>query len=153
MRLWILRKKRTQNPGKKQEKIYIHKNLYALFEGRERVLDAFESKIFLTKVDGRGFSDKVSDHSNFKVLTPTQILWRLPRAPAQVKAVKTSEHLLHEIRQIIYSLYLEKESTKKYITNNDFNKSIIQRWILYLWILKTIKHIIFSGYYLILQIR
>ena len=40
----------------------------------KRVLDAFESKIFLTKVDGRGFSDKVSDHFNFKVLTPTQIL-------------------------------------------------------------------------------
>ena len=40
----------------------ILKNLYALFESRERVLDAFESKIFPIKIEGTGFSDKVSDH-------------------------------------------------------------------------------------------
>ena len=39
----------------------------------------------------------------------------LPLALAQAKAVNTSEHLLNEIRQIIYFLYREKEVTKKYI--------------------------------------
>ena len=41
------------------------------------------------------------------------MLQRLPIALAQVKAGNTSENLLNEIRQIIYSLYQEKEITKK----------------------------------------
>ena len=36
------------------------------------------------------------------------MLQRLPIAFAQVKAGNTSENLLHEMRQIIYSLYREK---------------------------------------------
>ena len=42
-----------------------------------------------------------------------RILQRLPIALPQVKAGKTSENLLNEIRQIIYSLYRAKEITKK----------------------------------------
>ena len=42
-----------------------------------------------------------------------QILQRLPIALAQVKAGNTSENLLNEICQIIYSLYRTKEITKK----------------------------------------
>ena len=38
---------------------------------------------------------------------------RLPMALAHVKAGNTSENLLNEIRQIMYSLFLEKEITKK----------------------------------------
>ena len=41
------------------------------------------------------------------------MLQRLPTALAQVKAGNTSEKLLNEIRQIIYSLYRAKEITKK----------------------------------------
>ena len=51
-----------------------------------------------------------------KILTPKQILQRLPIALAQVEAGNTSENLLNEIKQIIYSLYREKEVTKKNIT-------------------------------------
>ena len=40
-----------------------------------------------------------------KILTPKQMLQRLPIAPAQVKARNNSENLLNEIRQIVYSLY------------------------------------------------
>ena len=47
-----------------------------------------------------------------KILTPKQMLQRLPISLAQVKAGNTSENLLNEIRQIIYSLYREKEITK-----------------------------------------
>ena len=46
-------------------------------------------------------------------LTPKQILQRIPIALAQVKAGNTSENLINEIRQIIYSLYRAKEVTKK----------------------------------------
>ena len=37
---------------------------------------------------------------------------RLPIALAQVKAGNISENLLNEVRQIIYSLYQEKQITK-----------------------------------------
>ena len=33
------------------------------------------------------------------------MFWRLPVALAQVQAGNTSENLLHEIRQIVYSFY------------------------------------------------
>ena len=40
------------------------------------------------------------------------MLQRLPIVLAQVKAGKTSENLLNEITQIIYSLYQAKEINK-----------------------------------------
>ena len=45
------------------------------------------------------------------------MLQRLPIALAQVKAGNTIESLLHEIRQIIYSLYPAKEIVKKAYNN------------------------------------
>ena len=45
------------------------------------------------------------------------MLQRLPIALAQVRAGNTSEKLLNEIRQIIYSFYREKEVTKKVYNN------------------------------------
>ena len=41
------------------------------------------------------------------------MLQRSPIALAQGKAGNTSKNVLNEIRQIIYSLYQEKEITKK----------------------------------------
>ena len=52
-----------------------------------------------------------------KILTPKQMLQRLPIALSQVKAGNNSENLLNEIRQIIYSLYQLKEITKKVYNN------------------------------------
>ena len=52
-----------------------------------------------------------------KILTPKQILQRLPIALVQVKAGNTSENLLNKIRQIIYSLYRAEEITKKVYDN------------------------------------
>ena len=55
------------------------------------------------------------------------MLQRLPIAPAQVKTGNTSENLLNKIKQIIYSLYQEKESNSKSIKQyNEFNKVIKQ---------------------------
>ena len=48
-----------------------------------------------------------------KILTPKQMLQRLPIALAQVKAGNNSENLLNEIRKIVYSLYQSKQITKK----------------------------------------
>ena len=44
------------------------------------------------------------------------MLQRLPVALAKVKARNTFENILNEILRIIYSLFLTKEITKKYIT-------------------------------------
>ena len=52
-----------------------------------------------------------------KILTPKQMLQRLPIALAQVKAGNNSQKLLNEIRQIVYSLYQSKEITKKACNN------------------------------------
>ena len=62
------------------------------------------------------------DNSKFKILTPKQIIQRLPIALAQVKAVDKSEMLLNEIREIIDSLYQAKQITKK--VYNSIIKSI-----------------------------
>ena len=43
-----------------------------------------------------------------KILNPKQMLQRLPIDLAQVNAGNTSENLLNEIRQIIYSLHRAK---------------------------------------------
>ena len=81
----------------------------------EKVLDAFESKIFLIKSKGAQILNP--NHSKLKVLTPKQMPQRLPIALAQVKAGNNSESLLNEIRQIIYSLYQSKQITKKVYNN------------------------------------
>ena len=53
--------------------------------------------------------------TGLKILTPKQMLQRLPIALAQIKAGNNSESLLNETGQIVYSLYQSKEITKKYI--------------------------------------
>ena len=88
-----------------------YESSYALYEGRELILNAFKSGIFPTKAaNGEGL----------KMLTPKQMLQRLPIALAQVKGGNTSENLLNKITQIIYSLYRAKEITKK-VCNNIMN--------------------------------
>ena len=83
------------------------------FEVRKKVRDAFERKIFSIKSKGSGILNL--NLSKLKVLTPKQMLQRLPIALAQVKAGNNSESLLNEIRQIVYSLYQSKQITKKSI--------------------------------------
>ena len=56
---------------------------------------------------------KKQEGTGLKLLTPNQMLKRLPIALAQIKAGNNSESLLNEIRQIVYSLYRSKEITKK----------------------------------------
>ena len=73
------------------------------YDAREMVLNGFKSKIFLTKSTGTGLFN--TDNSKLKILSPKQMLQRLPIALAQVKAGNNSQNLLNEIKEIIYSLY------------------------------------------------
>ena len=56
--------------------------------------------------------------TGLKILTPKQMLQRLPIALAQVKTGNISESLLNEIRQIVYSLYQSKKGNTKKVYNN-----------------------------------
>ena len=59
---------------------------------------------------------KATEDKGVKMVTPKQLLQRLLIALAQIKAGNTSESLLSEIRQIVYSLYQSKKLLRKYIT-------------------------------------
>ena len=82
----------------------------ALVKGRELMYNAFRSGIFHRL-------EKPQEDEGLKILTPNQMLKRLPIAFAQVKAGNNSESLLNEIRQIVYSLNRSKEITKKAYNN------------------------------------
>ena len=89
----------------------------ALVKGTELMYNAFRSRIFHSlekSQEGEGVNERL------KILTPNQMLKRLPIALAQLKAGNNSESLLNEIRQIVYSLYRSKEITKK-VYNNIIN--------------------------------
>ena len=53
---------KPKNIEKKQQKKDVLEDLSNLFEGRKRILNAFDSKIFPLKIESTGFLDKVSDH-------------------------------------------------------------------------------------------
>ena len=69
------------------------------------------------------YSSMVSEAKNkaknegkgLKILTPKQLLQRLPITLAQTKAGNNSENLLNKIRQIVYFLYQSKQITKQSI--------------------------------------
>ena len=83
------------NSDKKNFKNILN-SLENLYYGRELVLNAFKSGLFKLKpTTGTGL----------KILTPKQMLQRLPITLAQVKAGNNSENLLNEIRHFVYSLY------------------------------------------------
>ena len=52
-----------------------------------------------------------------KILTPNQMLSRLPISLAQLKAGNNSEKLKNEMRQLLYSLYRSKNITKQIYNN------------------------------------
>ena len=52
-----------------------------------------------------------------KILTPSQMLSRLPISLVQLKAGNNSEKLKNEIRQLLYSLYRSKNMTKEVYNN------------------------------------
>ena len=75
-----------------KKKSHTHESVNALFKVRELTLDAFKSEIF---------SLKQTHRKGLKILSPKQMLKRLPIGLAQVQEGNTSENLLNEICQII----------------------------------------------------
>ena len=55
------------------------------------------------------FNNKIQSLQGLKILTPSQMLSRLPISLAQLKAGNNSEKLKNEIRQLLYSLCRSKK--------------------------------------------
>ena len=69
----FMKKTKPKSPEKKTNKKSIAlENLYNFFKDREKVLDAFESKIFSIKSKGAGILNLA--HSKLKILTFKQML-------------------------------------------------------------------------------
>ena len=63
------------------------------------------------------FNKQKQSGEGIKILTPNQMLSRLPITLAQLKAGNNSEKLKNEIRQLLYSLYRSKNMTKQVYNN------------------------------------
>ena len=94
----FVKKTKPRNPTQKKLRSDVLDSVISRVQGREMVLTAFKSGIFQV-------SKESQEGEGLKILTPNQMLKRLPIALAQVKAGNNSESLLNEIRQIVYSLY------------------------------------------------
>ena len=70
------------------------------------------------------FNKQDQQRKGLKILTPKQMLSRLPITLGQLKAGNNLEKLKNEIRQLLYSLYRSKNMTKQ-VYNNSIN---------YIWI-------------------
>ena len=98
-----------------QEKII--NNLERFYVSRQEVINFFRDYTEMFSDANYRAKQNETKGTGLKILTPKQMLQRLPIALAQVKAANNSENLLNEIRQIIYSLYQSKEITKTVYNN------------------------------------
>ena len=63
------------------------------------------------------FNKQNQEGKGIKILTPNQMLSRLPISLAQLEAGNNSEKIKNEIRQLLYSLYCSKNITKQVYNN------------------------------------
>ena len=63
------------------------------------------------------FNKQKQEGQGIKILTPNQMLSRLPISLAQLQAGNSSEKLKNEIRQLFYSLYHSKNMAKQVYNN------------------------------------
>ena len=83
----------------------VSKNRKFKIEENEKTINIVERVLYFNQLDQSG--------QGLKILTPKQMLSRLPISLAQLKAGNNSEKLKNEIRQILYSLYTSKKLTKQ----------------------------------------
>ena len=96
-------------------------NLNKFYKSREEVINFFRDYIEMLSDANYNAKQNETKGTGLKILTPKQMLQRLPIALEQVKAGNNSESLLNEIKQIVYSLYQSKITKKVY---NNIIKSI-----------------------------
>ena len=89
-------------------------NINILFNARDNAIKFIEDYSSMI-LEAKKLA-KEQEGTGLKILTPNQMLKRLPIALAQIKAGNNSESLLNEIRQIAYSLIDQKKLIKTYTT-------------------------------------
>ena len=75
----------------------VSENRKFMIEEDEKITDIVERILYFNQLDQSGQA--------LKILTPNQMLSRLPNSLAQLKAGYNSEKLKNEIKQLLYSLY------------------------------------------------
>ena len=101
----------------KEQKNTIY-NIKLLYKARKEAIKFFDDySLMVSEAKNKARNNNISG-KGLKILTPKQMLQRLPIALAQVKAGNNSQNVLNEIRQIVYSLYQSKEITKKVYNNS-----------------------------------
>ena len=90
------------------------KNINNFCDSRQKIINLLNDN---ARTRSEAIHKTKQDGARLKILTPKQMLQRLPIALAQVKAVSNWESLLNEVRKIVYSLYQSKEITKKVYNN------------------------------------
>ena len=108
-------RKGYKNPVQKKTLSNIENHFHAR-ESAIKFIEDYGSMI----LEAKRLAKEDQEGKGLKILTPNQMLKRLPIALAQIKAGNNSESLLNEIRQIVYSLYRSKKITKK-VYNNIIN--------------------------------
>ena len=63
------------------------------------------------------FNKQKQEGQGIKILTPSQMLSRLPISLAHLEAGNNSEELKNETRQLLYSLYRSKNIAKQVYNN------------------------------------
>ena len=112
-------RKGNKNPRQKKTLSNIE-NYFNARNSAIKFIEDYGSTILEAKRLAKEEQEGKGANKMLKILTPNQMLKRLPIALPQVKAGNNSESLLNEIRQIVYSLYRSKEITKK-VYNNIIN--------------------------------
>ena len=105
----------VKKPTEQKEK---NNKLEKFYNSTEEVTNFFKDYIEMLSDAKYDAKQDETRGKKLKILTPKQMLQRLPIALAQVKAANNSESLLNEIKQIVYSLYQSKQITKKVYTKN-----------------------------------
>ena len=81
-------------------------NIETLYKARSEAIKFYDDySLMISEAKAKA---KATKGTGLKILTPKQMLQRLPIALAQVKAGNNSERLLNEIKKIVYSLYQSK---------------------------------------------
>ena len=82
-------------------KIFLINDKFAIKEN-EKITNIVDNILYFNQPEQQG--------SGLKILTPNQMLSRLPITVAQLKAGNNSEKLKNQIRQLLYSLYRSKKN-------------------------------------------
>ena len=102
-----------RGPKKSKEQKNALYNIEILYQARNETIKFYDDYSLMVS-EAKNQAKNQTTGTGLIILTPKQLLQRLPIALAQVEAGNNSENLLNEIRQVVYSLHQSKKSLEKY---------------------------------------